>query len=262
MQLGQIWKFRHFWLSLVKMDLSMRYRRSFLGVGWSLLHPLLMTIVFCLVFSVWQQDVNWRKTAPYFLTGLAVWEYFKSSILWGCASFFRAESYIRQCSLPLGIYTLRTVLGTTIHFLIAMTLSVTIIAALDPDNAVRTVGMLPYVLPAMLLMFVFCWAAGVLAAFVTVWFHDIQHLLEVLFQILFFLTPIIFPMALLQDRGLDLIRELNPAVLFLQLIRTPLLEGVAPSMALYQQAVILDVFAVGMAVATVAGMEKKLIFRL
>lgn len=262
MQLGQIWKLRHFWLSLVKMDLSMRYRRSFLGVGWSLLHPILMTVVFCLVFSAWQQDVNWRKTAPYFLTGLAVWEYFKSSILFGCATFFRAESYIRQCSLPLGIYTLRTVLGTSIHFVIAMTLSVTVISVLDPGNAVRTFEMIPYILPSMLLMLVFCWATGVISAFVTVWFHDVQHLLEVLFQILFFLTPILFPVALLEERGLDLLRDFNPAVLFLQLIRSPLIEGVPPAAGLYQQAVVLNAFVVGFALMTLASMEKKLIFRL
>ena len=50
-QLTTIWKFRHFWMSLVAMDLRTRYRRSILGIGWSLMNPIMMTIVFCVVFS-------------------------------------------------------------------------------------------------------------------------------------------------------------------------------------------------------------------
>ena len=45
-----IWQCRYFWLSLVRMDLRTRYRRSFLGIGWSLLHPIAMTAIICLVF--------------------------------------------------------------------------------------------------------------------------------------------------------------------------------------------------------------------
>src|SRR4051794_819838 len=59
-QLGTIWKYRHFWLSLVVMDLRTRYRRSILGVGWSLMNPLMMTIVFCVVFGAWFHNPDWR----------------------------------------------------------------------------------------------------------------------------------------------------------------------------------------------------------
>ena len=43
--LADVWRHRHFWLSLVRMDLQSRYRRSVLGIGWSLLHPLATTVV-------------------------------------------------------------------------------------------------------------------------------------------------------------------------------------------------------------------------
>ena len=48
--LAAVWRFRFFWMSLVRMDLRTRYRRSLLGIGWSLLQPLAMTAIFCLVF--------------------------------------------------------------------------------------------------------------------------------------------------------------------------------------------------------------------
>ena len=53
--LTTVWQYRHFWMSLVRMDLRTRYRRSLLGVGWSLLQPLAMTGIFCLVFPYFMQ---------------------------------------------------------------------------------------------------------------------------------------------------------------------------------------------------------------
>ena len=49
--LATVWRFRYFWMSLVRMDLRTRYRRSLLGIGWSLLQPIAMTAIFCLVFQ-------------------------------------------------------------------------------------------------------------------------------------------------------------------------------------------------------------------
>ena len=49
--LSDIWRLRYFWMALVRIDLRNRYRRSMIGIGWSLLHPIAMTIVLCIVFS-------------------------------------------------------------------------------------------------------------------------------------------------------------------------------------------------------------------
>src|SRR3954469_7880673 len=76
--LAAVWRCRFFWLSLVKMDLRTRYRRSILGMGWSLLHPIAMTIIICLVFrKLLAAEV--RTFAPYLLGGLACWNYILSA---------------------------------------------------------------------------------------------------------------------------------------------------------------------------------------
>src|SRR5436309_281351 len=117
--LAAIWRCRFFWLSLVKMDLRTRYRRSILGMGWSLLHPIAMTIIICLVFrKLLAAEV--RTFAPYLLGGLACWNYILSATTIGCQSLFQGESYIRQYPAPMAIYPLRTTLGATIHFLLAL----------------------------------------------------------------------------------------------------------------------------------------------
>src|SRR5712691_5286172 len=105
--LAEIWRCRYFWLTLVKVDLRTRYRRSILGMGWSLLHPIAMTTILCIVFStIFKRDV--LDYAPFLLAGLATWNYVLSSALSGCQCFFQGESYIRQYPAPFAIYPLRT----------------------------------------------------------------------------------------------------------------------------------------------------------
>jgi ABC-type polysaccharide/polyol phosphate export permease len=117
--LSAVWQCRYFWLSLVKMDLRTRYRGSLLGIGWSLLQPLCMTAILCTVFcKIFRVDISWF--GPYLLSGLACWSFILNVTLGGCGCFHQAEPYIRQYPAPLAIYPLRTVLGTTFHFLLAL----------------------------------------------------------------------------------------------------------------------------------------------
>src|SRR5687767_4935283 len=88
--LKAVWTFRHFWMSLVRMDLRSRYRRSVLGIGWSVLNPILMSAVFCLVLGqimditsadTWQSyPAPWRAYGAFLLCGMAVWEFMRNSM--------------------------------------------------------------------------------------------------------------------------------------------------------------------------------------
>src|SRR2546427_6066829 len=121
--LADIWRCRYFWLSLVKNDLQLRYRRSVLGIGWSLLQPLATAVVTCAVFhAIFHLEV--QEHGLFILAGLACWSFVTSCTIQGCQSYVQAESYIRQHPMPLAIYPLRTTLGTMINFLISLSLVV------------------------------------------------------------------------------------------------------------------------------------------
>src|SRR5688572_9379330 len=115
---AEIWRKRYFWLSLVRMDLRRRYRRSMLGIGWSLLNPILMTCVFCVVFAkLFGEDLT--TYAPFVLSGLAFWAFISGTTTEGCQCFYVGEHYLRQHPTPLAIFPLRTTLGLFAHFGIA-----------------------------------------------------------------------------------------------------------------------------------------------
>src|SRR5262245_30603925 len=264
-QLATIWRYRYFWTSLVGMDLRVRYRRSVLGIGWSLLNPILMTVVICLVFAKGRfmpSGSSWEIFAPHVLGGLAIWDFVMACALGGCQTFFRNECYIRQCPLPLIIYHLRTVLGAGIHFLIAISVTVLAASVLHPSDSTRALGVLWAVIPSLLLLFLFCLSLSIVCGFMTVYFQDTQQLLEVLFRLFFFLTPIMYYPSFLADSGQRWLLSINPVATFFELIRDPLLTGALPSAWVYAKACILVLTVLSLAVGIVAWREKKLIFHL
>ncbi len=267
--LKAVWTFRYFWMSLVKMDLRSRYRRSVLGIGWSVLHPLAMSAVFCLVFAEIMRvqggdaagyPAQWRWYAAYLLSGMAVWEFIRNSTAIGCQALLANEAYIRQCPLPYGIYPLRTVMGTGIHFVISMTVVVVLVCVLK--GAPDALGVLWAVLPVMVLLLFFCWALATLSAFSTVYFHDTAHLVEVGSQLFFFLTPIMYTRDILEKKGIGFLADINPVNLFLELIRTPIVTGQPVEAHLYVQGAVLTAAAVGLAAGTIGWLQKKVIFQL
>ncbi len=264
--LSAVWTARYFLLALVKLDLRLRYRRSVLGLGWSLLHPVAMTVVFTVVFSQLFGDGNPIQYAAYALAGLAVWNFLREAGTLGSKAFLINEAYIRQSPLPYTVYTLRTVLGQAIHSCLALAVVVALLAVTTGDPGVF-VG-LALALPGLLLALVAAWAVATIGAFVTSFFHDMAHLIEVAAQVGFFLTPIMYRRSLLDSRGLGWLVDINPANVYISLVRDPLLAGAPTAAGLealgytYLSALVLTAVLVALAAGVVGWLQKKVIFHL
>jgi ABC-type polysaccharide/polyol phosphate export permease len=256
--LTTVWKYRHFWLSLVKMDLRTRYRRSLLGVGWSLLQPLVMTCVLFVVFQ-FMCALNYRDYVPHLLSGLVCWNFLVNCGVQGCQCFFLGESYIRQCPLPLAVYPLRTAIGALFHLamgLIVVTCLCSILRGFPGLSAVLSL------FPSLLILFLFGWSLAVLGGAANVFFQDTQHLAEVGFQIGFYLCPIIWTMDMTAGKAPGWLLQLNPVVPFLALIRFPLLQGSVPPIDAYLYALAVALAAATAAAVLLGRLQKRLIFYL
>lgn len=263
--LGKVWGCRYFWLSLVGMDLRTRYRGSALGIGWSLLNPICMTIIFCVVFSnIWKADIV--EFAPYVMAGLTLWQFISTSLLQGCECFFAGESYIRQHPAPMAIYPLRTVLGAAFHF--TMGYSLVIVLSLIFHRSLGYIGVtaLLSLLPAFALLLVLGWSLAVLFAVSTVRFRDLRHLSEVGLQAMFYLTPIIYGAqqvtALIERRTVGWIFLLNPVVPFLDMLRSPVCDGRAATPATFLAAFLITLTCLTAAVVTLRSEEREIVFHL
>lgn len=256
--LGAVWRSRYFWLSLIRMDLRQRYRGSVLGLGWSLLHPIAMTVILCTVFHhIFHADV--RQYGPFLLAGLACWNYITFVTVQGSQCFLDSERYIRQFPAPYAIYPLRVALGAGVHFVSALV--VVIVAAWTLRGVGNGLALLSLV-PTLAILLLLGWALAVLAGLAHVFFQDTRHLCELGFQMLFYATPIIFEPRLLEDHRLGWLVKLNPLVPLLELIRVPVLDGRAPPLATFAAAVAVAGGAAVLATVALVRLERRLIFHL
>jgi lipopolysaccharide transport system permease protein len=255
-----VWRCRYFWLSLVKNDLRRRYRRSLLGLGWSLILPIAMTCIICVVFSsLLMQGAGIAQFAAHVLTGLACWNYILTSTLQGCQCLYVGEAYIRQFPAPMAIYPLRTALAGAFHFLIATGIVLLLCWCI---NGFGNLGFLPVVLLGVVVLCLVSWSLAVLAGFANVYLQDTQHLCEVGFQILFYMTPIIYPESILKAQHLEWIADYNPVRALIDLVRKPILHNELPSTGTWIFALATTAVLAGLASYTLMRLEKRVVFAL
>jgi ABC-type polysaccharide/polyol phosphate export permease len=256
--LTAMWRCRYFWLSLIKMDLRIRYRGSALGLGWSLVQPLAMTVIICTVFhNLFHTDIT--TYAPYVLIGLSFWNLILNVTLQGCTCFRQAEPYIRQCPAPLAIYPLRIALSFGFHFCLALVVVVVVASILR--GSINPIAVCSLV-PTTILLMIVAWALATLAGLMNVHFPDTRHLAEVCFQALFYLTPIIYPPHLITSPTLIVVFGFNPLVPFLRLLRDPVLNGTMPPLSIFVAATLITAAIAGLATYSLHKLEKTFIFYL
>jgi lipopolysaccharide transport system permease protein len=253
---ADVWRHRHFWLSLVRMDLQARYRRSVLGIGWSLLHPIATTVVLSIAFHEWlHMDV--RQYVPHLMGGLAWWGYVTTAISRGCQCFVEAEGYIRQHPVPMAVYPLRTALGAMIHFLIALAV---VLLLTWGCRGFGNLAALPAVVIGLVILLVFGWSVAVVAGYVNTIFRDVQHLTDIGFQVLFYLTPVIYP----PGSGMSMSRlvRYDPLTYLLRVVRDPLVEGQVPSWKVYAAAALVTLCVTAVAVPLLGRLQRKVVLYL
>lgn len=222
--INRIYALRFFWLTLVYNDFRNRYRRSFLGVAWSLARPIGMTVVLCTVFSkILKEPTN--TFAPYLFIGITMWQFLTESILLGCTCFSEGASYLRQQPVPVLVFPLRVVVGASIHFLIALSIAITLVMTLI---GVPSPAALLELIPALGLLFALGVCLATLSGLMHTHFADTKHILEIALQALYFLTPIIYtPRTMLAERARmsSVVVHYNPLNAVLELVRQPLLAN-------------------------------------
>jgi ABC-type polysaccharide/polyol phosphate export permease len=256
----RIWACRYFWLSLVQIDLNARYRRSVLGVGWSLLRPLAFTVLLCVVFQRLIRRGDVWEYAPFVLSGLMVWDFLVAAAKQGCQCFFQGEAYIRQHPSPVAIFPLRTALAESFHFLVALTVLAALACWLHGPGRLLALWAL---IPGFVLLFLLAWSLALLTGFLNVHFQDTQHLCDVGFQALFYASPILYqPSDLGGGRLSWVLAHCNPLSPFFRLVRDPVLLGQPPSPETFALAALTVAILGGLACLACAHLQRRLVFQL
>ena len=215
---------------LTSKDFKLKYRRSVLGVLWSMLNPLLLMVVFSAVFTVLLRvPPDGMPFSVYYITGSTLFGFFNDATSGAMVSVVSNALLLQKVYIPKYIFPIEKcafALVNTIFSTIAVFL-VLIFYALK--GAVQF--HLTFFLIFIPVVFVFLFSVGVslFLAALTVFFRDIVHIWGVLSTILFHLTPIIYPIKILENYGISKIVKLNPLYYFVDDFRQLLVLGNLPS---------------------------------
>jgi lipopolysaccharide transport system permease protein len=209
-------------LGLVARDMKLRYKRSVLGIVWSLLNPLAQLVVFYFVFGV-LLPLNITHYPSFLLTGVLTWNWFQSSLVFATGAIVDNRELVRKPGFPVGVLPIVTVTSHLVHFLLALPILM-LCLLLDVGHVPGSVAALPIVI---VLQFVLTISLAYAVATFHASFRDTQYLLGVLLQLLFFLTPIFYDASAIPERHRWLL-GLNPMTYLVDAYRAVLVDRRLP----------------------------------
>ena len=254
--LEELYGSRNVLSQLVAQQLILRYRRTALGYLWTLINPLLMMSVMALVFAtLFKADL--KTFAVFLFAGMIPWNFFSSVVTQSGTAFINNEGLIKKIYLPKVIFPLSIAFALLIDSLLSFLALFAIILALG-----GTLSWSLLFLPiSFLLLFLFALGLGLIMSIVTVFFRDLQHVILIAMQGLFFLTPILYKHDALAGKVVWLV-GMNPVTPFIALFRAPLIEAILPSGSVLLQTVAISASAMAIGLFVFLRQEKKIVFRL
>jgi len=192
-KLAELWRYRELIRNLTLRDVKARYKNSLLGIGWSLFNPLLMMLVFTVVYTVMLGQSNRADYPAFILSGLLPWNFFSASIMGGTGSVVGNSHLIKKVYFPREVLPISTMLAHLINFLIALPVFF-VLALLLGVKLTPWLAVLPIV---VMVQMIFTLGVSFILSAVNVFYRDVQNIMEVIILAWFFLTPVIWDVSLL-----------------------------------------------------------------
>lgn len=223
----RIYQYREYLSQSVARDLKTKYKRSVLGYFWTMLHPLAMMSIIAVVFSHIIR-MNIEDYAVFLFCGLLPWNYFNSTCMMSLHSIKSNAKLFGQIPVPKYVFVLSVAMSNLVNLLLALVPLLLVMAV-----AGRWVQW-PVLLFPVVLVPIFCVTIGIslILSTANVFFDDTQHLAEVGFQGLYFLSPVLYHRDLLPDWLVQYL-VYNPMFLQIEFMRDIFYEGVVPNPALF-----------------------------
>ena len=217
-----VWRYRDLLRSLVARDLRVKYKGSSLGFVWSLLHPLVMLVVYTIAFR-YIIRIPIDNFPVFLLSGLLPWTFTSSALSAATGTIADNGSLVRKVAFPRAVLPLGAVASQFAQFALTYGTVLVVFAIVGAARSPAAV----VVIPVALLQLAFTAGLGLLLATAYVYFRDTRHLFDVFLQVWFWLTPIVYSLTLVpsQYRGWFL---LNPMTLFVTSYQRALLEQAVP----------------------------------
>jgi lipopolysaccharide transport system permease protein len=229
---ADLFRYRELFGSLFRRDLRAKYKGSALGLAWSLAHPIVLMLVYLLVFSVLLkiQTADYEHYWLFLLAGLPIWVFFATSLQSASRSLLENGNLIRKVRFPRQLVPLSMVATQLVS--LAVMLAIVVALSLVYIPAARDTVWLAVPLAGLAVLLVAGLSLAV--ASLNAIYRDVEHLVAALLLPLFFLTPVLYSLESIpgvseHPRLVDVIHWGNPLTPAIEAVRAPLFFGELPA---------------------------------
>ena len=216
------YRYRELIWALALKDLKVRYKRSVLGFLWALLNPALLMIVLSLVFST----ILAMKLPHYpifLLSVLLPWTFFSQSLSYASECIVGNGDLIRKVAVSKLVFPFAAVMSNMINFLLSIIPLALIVVAFGHPLYWTWI----YLPVPLLALTIFTLGSSLLLAAVNVFYRDVAHIIQIVLQVWFYITPIIYELKVFPAQYQWLFK-LNPMIYFLNGFRLAVYYGQLP----------------------------------
>ena len=220
--ISELYSYRSVLAQLVRQQLVLRYRRTFLGYLWTLINPLITMTITAFVFST-LLGMDLKEFVVYLFSGLMAWNCFSGVVTQSSGAFIANEALIKKIYLPKIIFPLCQSLAVLVDSFLSF-LAIYIIILLVNQEISWSIFFIP---AAYLIVFIFSLGIALIFSVATVFYRDLQYVITILMQAWFFLTPVMYKVSAVSPEAAYFIK-LNPVTPFIELFRGPLFLNEMP----------------------------------
>lgn len=218
-----IW-IRDLLFELIKKDLKVKYKRSILGVFWSILNPLLMMVVMSIVFSyLFRFEI--KNYPVYILSGIIFWNFFSTSTNLSSFSLILNASLLKKVYFPRAILVISVVLSQFINLLYALIPLVFIMIIFKTPINLSII----FIIFPLLFLLLFTIGISLILSILSAYFTDIGYIYQIILLAWMYLTPIFYPASIVPDKY-KIFLLINPIYHILTNIREIIYYGTLPTM--------------------------------
>lgn len=222
---------------LVHRDLTIRYRRSALGFLWTMLHPLLLMIIFTVVFSR-----LFHREAPhyevYFLSAYVAWNFFSQTLMNAMISVAWNGPLMKRVRVPRSMFTLSAIVAGMVNLALSM---VALLAIMLIVKAPLSPALL-FLPVSLLVMGIFTYGISLALTAISVFYVDVREMVQAGLPALLYMTPVIYPASIVPLRYRGIVQN-NPITFLITIVRDPIYNCRLPDPRTFGVALLLSLFS-------------------
>ncbi len=217
-------KYRFVFEELIKRDFKKKYKRTVLGMGWSLVSPLLQLLVMGIVFTqIFGRDIP--HFIIYMFSGNLIFGFFREATMGGMTSLVHNSAIITKINVPKYLFLLAKISASLINFLLTLCIYFIFVAI---DGIIFSPRFFLLIYPVICLL-IFNIGIGAILSALYVFFKDIQYLYDIFIMLLLYVSAIFYSVDMFPDKY-QLLFNFNPIYVYIKYFRQVVIEGIMPSL--------------------------------